>query len=88
MQPELLAHHFTEARLNEQAVGYWQKAGERAIQRSANVEAISHFNKGLELLSSLPETPERAQHELAMQTTLGAALIVTKGHAHPEVAQA
>src|SRR5919109_3887161 len=39
-QPELLAYHYTEAGLNEQAIGYWQRAGERALQRSANPEAI------------------------------------------------
>jgi predicted ATPase len=42
-QPELLAHHYTEAGLREQAIAYWQMAGQRAVERSANVEAISHF---------------------------------------------
>jgi class 3 adenylate cyclase len=55
-EPELLAHHFTEASLNEQAVGYWLQAGKRATQRSANVEAINHLNKGLEVLMTLPDT--------------------------------
>ena len=59
-QPELLAHHYTEAGLGEQAIPYWQRAGQRATQRSANVEAISHLTKGLELLKTLPDTPERA----------------------------
>src|SRR6266446_2505825 len=49
-QPELLAHHYTEAGLIEQALPYWQRSGERAIERSAHVEAISHLTKGLELL--------------------------------------
>ena len=48
-QPELLAHHYTEAGLNEQAIGYWQQAGERAIQRSANLEAIQHLTRGLQI---------------------------------------
>src|SRR5215216_1895259 len=60
-QPELLAHHYTEAGLHERAVAYWQRAGERAVQRSAYQEAISHFTQGLEVLRTLPETPERAQ---------------------------
>src|SRR5262249_18604856 len=51
-QPELLAHHCTEAGLMEQAVGYWQKAGQRAIQRSAHVEAIAHLRQGLGLLQT------------------------------------
>ena len=49
-QPELLAHHYTEAGLPAQALPYWQRAGQHAVERSANVEAISHFTKGLELL--------------------------------------
>ena len=77
-QPELLAHHYTEAGLIEQAIPYWQQAGQRAIQRSAYVEAISHLTKGLELLKTLPDTPERAQQELNLQTPLGLAFMATK----------
>jgi predicted ATPase len=87
-QPELLAQHYTEAGLVEQAIGYWQRAGRRAIQRSANLEAVGHLTTGLEVLATLPDTPERAQQELVMQTTLGLALIATKGYAAPEVLQA
>jgi tetratricopeptide (TPR) repeat protein len=86
-QPELLAHHYTEANLREQAIGYWQRAGERAIQRSAYAEAIAHLTKGLDLLQSLPHTPERLQHELVLQITLGSALVVAKGQGAPEVGQ-
>ena len=67
-QPELLAHHYTEAGLRAQAIPYWQQAGQRAVQRSANVEAISHLTKGLELLKTLPDTPERAQQELCCKS--------------------
>ena len=52
--PELLAHHYTEAGLSAQAIPYWQQAGQRAIERSANVEAINHLTKGLEVLKTLP----------------------------------
>ena len=83
-QPELLAHHYTEAALGGQALPYWQRAGERAIQRSANLEAISHLTKGLEVLKTLPDTPERTRQELDLQTTLGPALMVTRGFAAPE----
>jgi predicted ATPase len=65
-QPELLAQHYTGAELHEPAVGYWQRAGERAAQRLAYQEAISHFTHGLEALQSLPETPERTRRELAL----------------------
>jgi class 3 adenylate cyclase len=51
-QPELLAHHYTEAGLSAPAVVYWQQAGQKAVERSANVEAISHLTKGLELLKT------------------------------------
>ncbi|HEV8712154.1 MAG TPA: hypothetical protein VGX03_04915, partial [Candidatus Binatia bacterium] len=84
-QPELLAQHYTEAGLIKQAIPYWQKAGQRAAQRSANVEAITHLTKGLELLSTLPDTPERIQQELTLQISLGAPLIATKGYSAPEV---
>src|SRR6266542_658197 len=56
-QPELLAQHFTEANLIERAIDYWQQAGEKAMQRSAYVEAIIHLDTGLALLKTLPETP-------------------------------
>ena len=87
-QPELLAHHLTEAGRHAQAVGYWQRAGERAVARSAHLEAISHLTKGLEVLQTLPETTERTQQELVLQTTLGPALMITKGFAAPEVEHA
>ncbi len=58
-QPELIAHHYTEAGLGAQAIPYWQRAGERALQRSANLEAIDHLKKGLDLLGSRPDMPER-----------------------------
>ena len=87
-QPELLAHHYTEAALHEPAVAYWQRAGQRALARSAHLEAISHVTTGIELLKTLPETPEHTQHALTLHIALGAALQVTKGHAAPEVEHA
>src|SRR5262245_44185500 len=54
VQPELLARHYTEAGRTEKAVGYWHTAGQRAIERSAHVEAISHLRTGLALLQTLP----------------------------------
>jgi TOMM system kinase/cyclase fusion protein len=87
-QPELLAHHYTEAGLMAQAIPYWQQAGQRAVERSANLEAVAHLTKGLEVLATLPDTPERVQQELDLQTTLGPALINTKGQAAPEVLHA
>jgi predicted ATPase len=82
--PELLAQHYTEAGLAEQAVGYWYQAGQRAHERSAHVEAIGHLTKGLEVLTTLPDTREHRQQELAMRLILGSALATTKGPAAPE----
>jgi class 3 adenylate cyclase/tetratricopeptide (TPR) repeat protein len=70
-QPELLAHHYTKAGLITQAISYWLAAGQRALQRYANHEAATHATRGLELLSTLPETPQRASQELALQLVLG-----------------
>jgi class 3 adenylate cyclase/predicted ATPase len=86
-QPELLAHHYTEAGLKEQAIGYWQQAGRQALQRSANPEAVQHLTTGLALLATLSETPARAQRELDLQIALGPALMASKGFAAPEVEQ-
>jgi predicted ATPase len=86
-KPELLAHHYTEAGVPEQAISYWQHAGQRAIARSANQEAIRHLTKGLDVLAALPETPERTQHELTLSITLAAPLLMVKGYAAPEVAR-
>jgi len=87
-QPELLAHHYTEAGLTAQAMPYWQQAGQRALERSANLEAVSHCTTGIELLKTLPETPARTQQSLTLYIALGAALLMTKGQAAPEVEQA
>ena len=74
-QPELLAHHFTEAGLTEQAISYWLKAGLRSRERSANVEAIGHLTTGLALLGTLEESPERDAQELQFLNALGTAYI-------------
>src|SRR5262249_34245891 len=85
--PELLAHHYTEAGLNAQAVSYWHKAGQSAVQRSAHVEAISHFTKGLESLPMLPASPHRVQREIDLLIVLGASLLASRGFAAPEVGE-
>jgi predicted ATPase len=87
-QPELVAQHYTAAGCAEQAVVYWQRAGQHASDRSAYLEAISHVTTGIELLKSLPETPEHTQQALTMHLALGAALQMAKGMAAPEVEHA
>ncbi|MBI3249263.1 MAG: AAA family ATPase [Deltaproteobacteria bacterium] len=87
-QPELLAHHYTEAGLVEQAIPYWQNAGQRAVSRSAHAEAVSHLTRGLAVLKTLADTPERTLQELALQTMLGQVFVATKGFTAPEVERA
>ena len=87
-QPELLAHHYTEAGMISQAIPYWQQAGEAAVQYSAYVEATQCFTQGIALLQTLPDTLERTQQEVLFQTMLGNTLMVTKGIAAPEVGAA
>jgi class 3 adenylate cyclase/predicted ATPase/DNA-binding winged helix-turn-helix (wHTH) protein len=84
-QPELLAQHYTEAGLHAQALPFWYRAGQRANERSAHLEAIAHLTKGLDVLTALPDTPERTQHELEVQSALGLAFMATKGYGAPEV---
>jgi class 3 adenylate cyclase/predicted ATPase len=87
-QPELGAQHYTAAGCAEQAVVYWQRAGQQASERSAYLEAISHFTTGIELLQSLPETSEYTQQALTLYIGIGASLQMVKGHAAPEVEHA
>lgn len=80
-----LAHHFSRSGNVPKAVQYLHCAGRQAVQRSADAEAVAHLTAALALLATLPDTPERAQQELALQITLGPAWMATKGHASPEV---
>jgi predicted ATPase/class 3 adenylate cyclase len=84
-QPEILAHHYTEAGDNAQAIDYWLRSGQLALQRSAMHEAIGHLSKGLAML---PEGNQFASQELAMQRLRGTAFMATKGYGAPETAEA
>ena len=84
-QPELVAHHYTEAGLGEQAIPYWQQAGQRAVERSANMEAVRHLTQAVELVKTLPDSSQRAQQELALQTALGVPLQTIKGWGDTDV---
>jgi tetratricopeptide (TPR) repeat protein len=87
-RPEILAHHFTEAGLNENAVEYWCRAGRQSAAWSGFTEAITQLRTGLRLIADLPDTRERKEQELELQVTLAGVLTVVKGYAHPEVAEA
>ncbi len=80
-----LASHYSRSGNTQKAVDYLQLAGQQAVQRSANAEAITHLTAALELLKSLPETPERDRQELTLQLALGTPLVFTKGFSSPEV---
>jgi class 3 adenylate cyclase/predicted ATPase len=84
-EPELIAHHCTEAGLIEEAIQHLAKAGRQALERSANAEAVGHLSKALALLESLPARPQRNAAELDLLVALGPALIATKGFTDPEV---
>jgi TOMM system kinase/cyclase fusion protein len=86
--PEILAHHYTEAGLAEPAIDFWVRAGELASRRSASLEAISHLDRALRLLQSLPEGHERDRRELRIQSSRAAAIVTGKGYVDPEVEQA
>jgi predicted ATPase/class 3 adenylate cyclase len=87
-QPELLAQHFSQAGLRNEAISYWQRAGESASTRSAQAEAVRHFKNALEQLEGLPESAARAGKELDLQIALGTALIAARGFAAPETGYA
>jgi class 3 adenylate cyclase/tetratricopeptide (TPR) repeat protein len=84
-QPELLAYHYGEAKIVDAAVVCWQKAGQRAIRRSANAEAIAYLGHGLDMVRELPESEERNRIELSLCAALAVPLIATKGYASPDV---
>jgi class 3 adenylate cyclase/predicted ATPase len=86
--PELIAYHLTEAGRIEQAIEHWLKAGQRAMQRSAHIEAERHLRLGLALLAGLPETTARHHREINLQNALGVCLMPTRGFGNPEVAAA
>ncbi len=80
-----LAHHYSRSGNTEKAVEYLKLAGQQAVRRSANAEAVSYLTTALDLLKTLPDTPERKQQELTLQITLGVPLVAAKGHGVPEV---
>ncbi len=84
-QPERVAHHYTLANEPEKAIDHWLQAGQRALERFANLEALEHFRNGLLLITSLPAGPERDRRELSLQIGSAQAVIVERGHSDDEV---
>jgi predicted ATPase len=87
-EPELFARHYTEAGLIDKSVTFWGKAGQRSADRSAMTEAAAQYQKGLDQLALLPDSPERQRQELELRSSLGVVLRLVKGYASPETGRA
>jgi len=87
-EPEIIAHHFTEANLAEPAIEWWTKAGEQALRRCAYVEAVSHYGKAIGLAEELGEGTQALRRRLRLQIACGQALISARGHGAPETTAA
>ncbi len=84
-EPELLAYHYEQAGLPSPAVEYWHRAAQRDVARSANVEALSHFDRALQVLKDLPKDSERDGFELDLLIARGAPMVTVKGYASEEI---
>jgi predicted ATPase len=87
-EPELLAHHFTQAGLTESAIQWWGKAGRRSLERSALVEAAEQITRALDQIATLPSTPTLRREQIKLQVDLITPLIHVKGYAAPETKRA
>jgi predicted ATPase len=83
-EPELLAHHFTQAGMAEAAIEWWGKAGERSLQRSALVEAVEQFTRALDQIATLPGTPAQRRAQIKLQVALITPLVHVKGYTAQE----
>src|SRR5262245_26114713 len=86
-RPERLARHYTEAGRSVEAIGYWHRAGQLAMQRSAHTDAIAHLTTGLALIERQPPSPDRDLQEIMLQLSLGASLAATQGYGAPGIEQ-
>jgi predicted ATPase len=92
-EPEVLAHHFTQAGLNDEAIEWWGKAGDQALRRSAFQEAIAHLGKAIEMADKAsegapPDARVQPLSRMRLQTTYGYALLHGRGHASLETNEA
>lgn len=87
-QPELPAHHFTEAGLLDQALSFWQQATEKAMKASAYVEAVHHIEKGLKLVGKMQDSDKRIQFELAFRVRNSTIIKIQDGWSSDKVKEA
>jgi predicted ATPase len=83
-QPELVAHHFSQGGLTENAIEWWGKAGQQSLERSAFVEATAQLTRALDVIATLPPTPTLRQEEIKLQVALITPLMYLKGYVAPE----
>jgi class 3 adenylate cyclase/tetratricopeptide (TPR) repeat protein len=88
VEPEMIGHHFTHASLYAEAAPEWLRAGQQAVARSANIEAIAHLTRGLDAVRSLPTSEQIRSIELDMQISLGSAQIAARGYSAAETERA
>ena len=86
--PELVARHYSDAAMGELAIPHWRKAGMRALEATANVEAAAHLQDGLAEIARLPGSKAWAAEEVSMQIALGTALTAIRGYGASEVERA
>jgi class 3 adenylate cyclase/predicted ATPase len=87
-RPEVLARHCTEAGFNDRAIDYWSMAGDVAVQRGSNREAIEHLRRALSLTETQADTVARSRKELSILSQLGPALMSVHGWPAPDVGAA
>jgi class 3 adenylate cyclase/predicted ATPase len=83
-EPELLAHHFTQAGLTEAAIEWWGEAGLRSLERSALAEGVEQFTRALGQIAALTSTPALRRHQIKLQVALITPLMQLKGYAAQE----
>ena len=87
-EPELLAHHFTQAGMTEAAIEWWGKAGQRSLESSALAESAEQFRRALAQIATLPPTAGLRREQIRAQVALANAMMTIKGYAAPETKEA
>jgi class 3 adenylate cyclase/predicted ATPase len=83
-EPEILAHHFTQAGMTDAAIEWWDKAGQRSLDRSALVEAVEQFTRALAQIATAPSTPALRRQEIKLRSALVTVLLHVKGYSASE----
>jgi class 3 adenylate cyclase/predicted ATPase len=86
-EPEVLAHHYTEAHLVDRALTFWRRAAERAAARLAYIEALGHVDRAMKLVFALPEGPEKDEWELIFLVIEGPSRMALDGWDSPPAKQ-